>query len=151
LISNSVIRGNVTRAFSTIGPATVQGGGIVNNGLLELRNDQVRDNIATADGPTGFAQGGGIWNGVIFVPPPVELVLANTLVTRNTASASTGLTVQGGGVFTEFPVTLGNSRIEKNDPDDCFGCRIDSLDRKGPSRFGFLAGIAPPGWSGYGA
>jgi hypothetical protein len=37
-------------------------------------------------------------------------------------SASTGLIVQGGGLFTEFPLTLENSRIEKNTPDDCFGC-----------------------------
>jgi len=121
LISNSVISSNVQSASSTTGPATVQGNGIVNNGALKLRNDQINDNAGTATGPTGFAHGGGIWNGLLFNPPSV-LTLVNTVVTRNTLSASAGLTVQGGGLFTEFPVILDNSRIEKNTPDDCFGC-----------------------------
>jgi hypothetical protein len=122
LISNSVISGNVMSASSTTGPATVQGGGIANNGLLELRNDQISENTGTAVGPAGFAQGGGIWNGVLFTPPPVQLTLTNTVVTRNSISASPGLTVQGGGLFTKFPVALDSSRIEKNTPDDCLGC-----------------------------
>jgi hypothetical protein len=121
LISNSVISGNVQSASSATGTATVQGNGIVNNGVLELRNDQINDNAGTATGPTGLAQGGGIWNGLLFNPPSV-LTLVNTVVTRNTLSASAGLTVQGGGLFTEFPVTLDKSRIEKITPDDCFGC-----------------------------
>ena len=121
LISNSVISGNVQSASSTTGPATVQGNGIVNNGVLELRNVQINDNAGTATGPTGLAQGGGIWNGLLFNPLAV-LTLVNTAVTRNTLSASAGLTVQGGGLFTEFPVTATNSRIEHNAPDDCAGC-----------------------------
>ena len=121
LISNTIISGNVLSASSASGRATVQGSGIVNNGVLELRNDQIRDNTGTASGPTGFAQGGGIWNGLLFNPRSV-LTLVNTIVTRNTLSASTGLSVQGGGLFTEFPLTLENRRIEKNTPDDCFGC-----------------------------
>jgi hypothetical protein len=118
LISNSVISGNVQSASSNTGPATVQGNGIVNNGVLELRNDQISNNVGTATGTTGFAQGGGIWNGLLFNPPSV-LTLVNTVVTRNTLSASPGLTVQGGGLFTEFPVTLDNSRIERTHLDDC--------------------------------
>jgi hypothetical protein len=53
----------------------------------------IRDNAGTTSGPAGFAQGGGIWNDFLFNP-----------------------------LFTEFPLTLENSRIEKNTPDDCFGC-----------------------------
>jgi len=52
----------------------------------------------------------------------VQLTLTNTVVTRNSISASPGLTVRGGGLFTEFPVALDSSRIEKNTPDDCYGC-----------------------------
>jgi len=122
LIGNSVISGNVMSAASTAGPATVQGGGIVNNGFLELRNDRIGDNTGTATGSSGLAEGGGIWNGVLFNPPPFELTLANTIVTRNSVSASPGLIVQGGGLFSEFSVTLENSRIEKNKPDECVGC-----------------------------
>ena len=93
LISNSMISGNVQSASSATGRATVQGNGIVNNGVLELRNDQIRDNTGTASGPTGFARGGGIWNGLLFNPSSV-LTLVNTVVTRNTLSASTGLIVR---------------------------------------------------------
>jgi hypothetical protein len=30
--------------------------------------------------------------------------------------------VLGGGVFTEFPVNLSETRIVHNSPDDCSGC-----------------------------
>jgi len=30
--------------------------------------------------------------------------------------------VQGGGLFTLFPVTLRNSVIAQNAPDQCYGC-----------------------------
>jgi hypothetical protein len=43
-------------------------------------------------------------------------------VTGNALAASPGLTVQGGGLFTAFPVTLDLSRIARNTPDQCFGC-----------------------------
>jgi hypothetical protein len=36
-------------------------------------------------------------------------------------SASSGLTVHGGGLFTTFAVALTNSTISGNSPDDCFG------------------------------
>jgi hypothetical protein len=50
-------------------------------------------------------------------------VLENTIVTRNALSASPGLDVQGGGVYTPgFPITLTGSVITRNAPDQCFGC-----------------------------
>jgi hypothetical protein len=122
VITNSVIRGNSVKASSTGGPAVVLGGGLVNDGLLTLRNVLVSDNVGLASGPTGFARGGGIWNGSLFNSPPIELTLENTNVMHNTLRASPGLTVQGGGMFTAFPVTLNNSRIANNTPDQCYGC-----------------------------
>ena len=122
VIRNTVIGGNTVSASTTTGAATVQGAGLLNNGLLELRNVRVTRNVATASGPSGFAQGGGIWNGVLFNPPPVQLALVNTRVEQNAITATPGLTVAGAGLFTQFPVTATNSRIEQNSPDDCAGC-----------------------------
>jgi hypothetical protein len=122
LITDSVISGNSVRAVSTGGAARVYGGGVLNNGLLLLRNDLVSDNSGDATGPAGFAEGGGIWNGAVIFAPPVQLLLDNTNITRNTLTGGAGVTVQGGGLFTTFPVTLTNSRIDKNTPDQCVGC-----------------------------
>jgi hypothetical protein len=122
LIVDSVISGNSVRAVSTTGVAKVHGGGILNNGQLALRNDRISNNSGDASGPAGYARGGGIWNGAVIFAPPVELILENTNVTDNVLTASPGLAVQGGGLFTAFPVTLDNSRIARNTPDDCYGC-----------------------------
>jgi hypothetical protein len=59
---------------------------------------------------------------VLFNPPPIQLTLTNTSVTRNTITASPGLTTQGAGLFSQFAVTSNNSRIENNTPDNCVGC-----------------------------
>ena len=83
---------------------------------------RISDNIARATGPSGFAQGGGIWNGLLFVPPPVQLRLVDTVVTRNSVEASSGLAALGGGVYTAFPIEATRTRIAGNRPDDCFGC-----------------------------
>ena len=122
VIGDSVIRGNTVRASSTGGPAIALGAGLVNDGLLVLRNVLVADNSGVASGPSGAAQGGGIWNGALFNSPPIQLTLENTTVMHNTLSSSPGLSVQGGGLFTAFPVRTANSRIANNSPDDCFGC-----------------------------
>ena len=82
----------------------------------------ITGNTGAASGATGFAQGGGIWNGSVFNPPPIKLALQNTVVTHNTLRASRGLPVQGGGLFTAFPVTLSGAQIADNSPDQCFGC-----------------------------
>ena len=94
----------------------------MNDGRLVLWNVLVTENSDVANGPTGVARGGGIWNGSLFNSPPIELTLERTNVTRSTLSASAGLTVQGGGLFTDFPVTLTSSRIAGNTPDQCYGC-----------------------------
>jgi hypothetical protein len=53
---------------------------------------------------------------------PIELALERSLVTRNRLSGSAPIEVEGGGVFTDFPITLDASRIVKNSPDQCSGC-----------------------------
>jgi hypothetical protein len=125
LIENSLISDNSVTASATGGPATVNGAALTNQGPLELRNTRIADNSGAATGPAGAAQGGGIWNGAL-IPfpegPPVELTLTNSTVTGNLLSGSPGLTIQGGGLFTSFPVALVNSRITNNVPDECFGC-----------------------------
>jgi hypothetical protein len=122
VIRDSTISGNVLHSSSVEGDATAQGAGLVNNGLLDLRSVRISGNAARATGPSGFAQGGGIWNGVVFVPPPVQLQLVDTLVTRNSVESGSGLPALGGGVYTAFPIEATRSRIAANMPDDCFGC-----------------------------
>mgnify|MGYP001063496178 CR=1 FL=1 len=46
------------------------------------------------------AQGGGIWNGVLFVPPDSPLTLVNSQVTGNVLTGSAGIALSGGGIFT---------------------------------------------------
>jgi hypothetical protein len=122
LVSDTVIADNEMRAVSASGHATVQGGGLLNDGLLHLRDVLVTENDGTAIGPAGFAQGGGIWNGSLFNEPPIELTLEATTVTRNRLRASLDLAVQGGGLSTTVPVTFIDGRIAHNSPDQCYGC-----------------------------
>ena len=126
-VQNSEISGNITESFSTTGSAQVEGGAVFNNSLLLMRNDQVSDNVGRAEGPTGAAQGGGIWNGVdasTGASGPAQLALVNTSVTFNALHGSQGVSLQGGGLFTASPatLTLTNSQIAFNRPDQCFGC-----------------------------
>jgi hypothetical protein len=122
VIADSVVSDNTTRASSTTGSATVQGVGVLNNSLLELRDVVVRGNSGRARGPEATAQGGGIWNGVLFSGPPVELTLRRTRVVENSLTTSAGGTVQGAGLYTTEPVTLQDSVIARNRPDQCSGC-----------------------------
>jgi hypothetical protein len=121
-ISDSLVSGNRVAAITTTGSAIVHGGGIANDGLLTVRNTTVSDNTGTASGPGGEAQGGGIWNATFGPDLAAQLTLADSAVTHNTLTASLGITLQGGGLFTTFPVTLKNTVIANNVPDQCFGC-----------------------------
>jgi hypothetical protein len=122
-ISDSAITANRLTATTTTGSSTVDGGGIANIGVLTLRNTSVSDNRGAASGPGGSARGGGIFNGSVpDGPPSVRLALLDSAVTHNTLTASPGITVQGGGLFTLFPVTLTSSVIAQNVPDQCYGC-----------------------------
>src|SRR5262249_1253463 len=124
-ITNSRIESNTVTASAPGGDATVLGAGFLNNAALLLDHDQINDNTGRADGLTGSAPGGGIWTGDLFVAPdsPPPVTLEPTSVTGNPLTGSPGVTLEGGGLFTDgFPVTLTDSRIEDNTPDQCVGC-----------------------------
>jgi hypothetical protein len=121
-ITHSVISGNRLTALSAKGSASVFGVGVINDGArLVLQGDLIKDNHGIAIGPDGFARGGGIWNGILFLKQPPHLTLKHTRVIGNTLSARPGLPVKGGGLFTAFPVTLNHSQIAHNHPDQCAG------------------------------
>ena len=120
-VQDSLVSRNLTAAHSATGSATVLGGAVFNSSLLLMRNVQVSDNIGRADGPAGGAQGGGIWNGVA-VSGPVQLTIDHTRVTNNVLTGSRDISLQGGGLFTTSPVTLTNTIIALNRPDQCVGC-----------------------------
>jgi hypothetical protein len=120
-VQDSIISGNTATATSGSGSATVQGVGILNTSLLRLVADQVRDNSGHVIGKTGLAQGAGIWNGSSGPNTTVRLALDHTVVTHNSLTASVGVTVNGGGLFTTSPVTLKGSTISANTPDECSG------------------------------
>jgi hypothetical protein len=52
----------------------------------------------------------------------VELTLIDSALVHNILTASAGISVQGGGLFTNAPVTLKNTTIAENSPDQCQGC-----------------------------
>ena len=123
VISNSLVSGNRLTASTKTGSAVVHGAGVQHgNGTLQVSGTTISGNTGTATGPSGEALGGGIWNDVFFPgPPSPRLTLVDTTVTNNTLSASPGIAVHGGGLFTTFPVSLTNSAVSGNTPDDCFG------------------------------
>jgi hypothetical protein len=128
-ITNSRIADNSLSATSENGTANVAGAGIGNiNGALTLNRTLVTANDGTATGASGLALGGGILNIAFFGSPPT-LTLTDSVITANTLTASPGITVQGGGLYTldlfgsgAFPVTLTQTVIEGNQPDQCVGC-----------------------------
>jgi hypothetical protein len=123
VLSDSLVSGNRLMAISETGSASVHGAAIQHgNGTMQVLGTTISGNTGTATGPSGDALGGGIWNDLFFPgPPSPRLALVDTKVTNNGLSASTGITVHGGGLFTTFPVALTNSMISGNNPDDCFG------------------------------
>jgi hypothetical protein len=114
------ISGNTASASTSSGTVIVQGGGIANGGTLTLRNTTVTSNSGAATGPSGSAQGGGIWNGDVGFGPS-HLTLTDSSITHNALTGSANISIDGGGLFTAFPVTLTNSKITGNTPDNCFG------------------------------
>jgi hypothetical protein len=121
-LRNSIVSGNLANSTSSTQAASVEGAGILNAGLLEVRGTRVSENLGSATGSSGTAQGGGVWNSQLPDGPAVQLTLRDSSVTRNTLKATPGVAIEGGGLYTTFPVTLTDSPITKNVPDDCFGC-----------------------------
>jgi hypothetical protein len=122
VIKNSVISGNTVTARNPSGEASVLGAGIVNDDQLELRNVRVSDNVAVGSGTSGVVQGGGIRNATIFNAGPSLLTLVGSTITHNKLVGAPGTTLQGAGLYTDFPITMRTTSIRNNTPDDCFGC-----------------------------
>jgi hypothetical protein len=123
-ISNSLISENHVHAAAPLGSVDVRGGAINVFGPTTLRNSTVSRNTVYAGGTSGSALGGGIYDDGLNPdgPPGGPLVLQNSNVIANTLSG-TGLPFQGGGIYLQDnPITLKNSLIAQNLPDQCFGC-----------------------------
>lgn len=121
-IRDSLIAGNSTIAETTSGFGIAIGSGVDNEGQLTLRDTRVINNVATVRGPAGLARGGGIWNGQLLTPEPGTLVLRDSMVVGNVVQGDAGVTLEGGGLYTEVPVTLHDTTMSGNQPDDCAGC-----------------------------
>jgi hypothetical protein len=122
-MTGSEVVDNRSTANAPEGAATVQGAGISNNGPLVLTSDRVSGNIGSANGESGSAQGGGVWNGLLFGGPTSPLTLQDTAVTHNTLTGGLPVSLQGAGIYTVgFPTTLSNSIVAANTPDQCDGC-----------------------------
>jgi hypothetical protein len=124
-IANSVIRDNHVHASSPRRTVFAAGGAIVvDEQGLTVRNTEVSGNTVGANGASGRAQGGGIFDAAIADGPPGgSLKLLSSGVTGNALSGSPGIALQGGGLYIENrPLTLTNSFFASNSPDQCFGC-----------------------------
>jgi hypothetical protein len=124
-VSDVVVARNRLEARSTSGYVLARGAGVNNAGTLTLRRVSLIGNSASATGPFGDVQGGGLWNGLIAFPDfpeVVRLTLVDSRIVGNTANGSDGVLPLGGGLYTDFPVTLKRTVIARNRPDGCFGC-----------------------------
>ncbi len=121
-IRNALVAGNRVTVSAPAGMAVAQGGGIANAGQLAVQRTLVIDNSASARGAGGAAQGGGIWNDTFGEGAPPSLVMSDSAVVGNSLDGAPAVALQGGGLFTAFPVTLTRTLIAGNRPDQCSGC-----------------------------
>jgi hypothetical protein len=61
-------------------------------------------------------------NNVSVGGPDPQLTLSHSVVAANRLHGSPAIALQGGGIFTAFPVTLTRALVAGNEPDQCFGC-----------------------------
>jgi putative cofactor-binding repeat protein len=124
-MTGSVVSGNELHAVSPHGAAVVEGAGFVAaaDGPLTLRDTTVSGNSGAAQGSTGAAQGGGIldidqsadgW-------PGGPLYLVDSHVSGNQLSGGPGIAIHGGGIYLTYSLSLLNSTVSGNVPDNCFG------------------------------
>lgn len=121
-LTTSIVSDNHVSASSPNGTVTLIAGGLQSGGPLTLTHTSVSGNTAKAAGRSGTARGGGIFAALVpNGPPPGRLTLVDSSVTNNALSGSPHITVRGGGLFATFKLTLTNSSISGNTPDDCSG------------------------------
>ena len=124
-ITHSDISRNQLAASTASGSAIAQGAGIGHLGgaPFVLQDTDVARNIASANGPSGTDQGGGIWNGSLDPTSSLgPLRLIDSTVAQNVLNASAGITAQGGGIFTIAKPSIRHTTIAHNRPDQCHGC-----------------------------
>ena len=106
-VTSSTINGNT--ASCTASDCFGTSGGIDNSETLNLTSSQVRNNTARA--PSGFAQGGGLFNF------RGTATLTRSAVTGNNA---TGASAEGGGIFKNAgAVVLNGALVSGNTPNNC--------------------------------
>ena len=129
-IRDSLVSQNMVLSEATRG-ALALGGGIADSGQLTLERTLVANNRISATGanpqfvPFGVLSGsfgGGIFVGTFGPKEPPQLSMTDSIILGNRAVASPGFLVQGGGFFTNVPVTRVRTLIALNTPDQCFGC-----------------------------
>jgi len=120
-ITDSVIAFNTVTSTAAGRFVVAQGGGLANAGRTTVRRTLVVGNSVNANGATGIAQGGGVWNGSFDGPPP-SLTVLDSVIVRNSAGGTPGVAVEGGGLYTDFPVTIQRTVLAGNAPDECHGC-----------------------------
>jgi hypothetical protein len=125
-LTNSIVSDNHVLASSPAGSVVLAGGGLQAGGALTLQNTIVSGNTGDAHGLSGSAQGGGISDvdlSDIGQPPGGPLILTNSKVAFNLLSGSPAIALEGGGIaVTNNSITLTNTQIALNRPDQCEGC-----------------------------
>ena len=124
-ISHSLVRGNRVQASAPRGVASAYGGGLVADiGGMTLRATTITANAAEADGRSATVQGGGLFDAPISNGPPGgPLALIDSAITENALAGNGPAILQGGGLYIQGqPLTLTNSVIARNHPDQCDGC-----------------------------
>jgi hypothetical protein len=124
VMRDSTISGNHVTATSRSGMATVRGAGLANNGPLLLSHVTISGNSATASAPHGWVRGGGVFNGLVFPPPPSpSLVVHGGTISHNILRVRHGAIASGGGIYSKgFPAQAAKGVVTANTPDDCVGC-----------------------------
>ncbi len=122
-LHDSLVTDNHVSAVARHGDVTTGGGGITNYGLLEIGRTRIGHNTASGVGPSGTARGGGVLSTLLPNGPSVaKLRVFDSLITDNSLTATDGIEVTGGGLFSSVPLTLKRTPIAHNSPDQCHGC-----------------------------
>jgi hypothetical protein len=128
-IRDSLVSRNSVDVQAVLGAIAFGGGIAMFGGDLTLERTVVTANSVSSASPPGpmpfggvaSAFGGGISNGGPGIPT-ATLTLNDSVVAANRLDSSSGLPLQGGGIFS--PNGFGGTRgvVHGNKPDDCSGC-----------------------------
>jgi hypothetical protein len=125
-ITGTLLDGNSVSATSPHGDAYATGGAMIaDGGGITLRGVTLRGNSATGIGHAAvYVQGGAIFDWPIpDGPAGGPLTLVDSSITGNVLTGSPNAVVQGGGVYASgVPVTVTNTVLAHNRPDQCDGC-----------------------------